>query len=40
MGEAELDAFLTAQRTCRVATVGQDGPHLTPLCRSPPNGRV
>jgi hypothetical protein len=31
MGNAELDAFLTEQRTCRVATVSQDGPHLTPL---------
>ena len=31
MGQAELDAFLTEQRTCRVATAGQDGPHLTPL---------
>jgi hypothetical protein len=31
MGKAELDAFLTEQRTCRVATASQDGPHLTPL---------
>ena len=31
MGKAELDAFLTRQRTCRVATASQDGPHLTPL---------
>ncbi|HWN00957.1 MAG TPA: pyridoxamine 5'-phosphate oxidase family protein [Streptosporangiaceae bacterium] len=31
MDKAELDAFLTEQRTCRVATAGQDGPHLTPL---------
>jgi hypothetical protein len=31
MDEAELDAFLTEQRTCRVATVSQHGPHLTPL---------
>ena len=31
MGKAELDAFLTKQRTCRVATASQDGPHLTPL---------
>jgi hypothetical protein len=31
MGKAELDAFLTGQRTCRVATATQDGPHLTPL---------
>jgi hypothetical protein len=28
---AELDAFLAGQRTCRVATVGPDGPHATPL---------
>ena len=27
----ELDAFLTKQRTCRIATASQDGPHLTPL---------
>jgi hypothetical protein len=27
----EVDAFLDAQRTCRVATVGPDGPHATPL---------
>jgi hypothetical protein len=27
----ELDAFLAGQRTCRVATVGPDGPHATPL---------
>ncbi len=31
MGKAELDTFLTKQRTCRVATASQDGPHLTPL---------
>ena len=32
MSEAERDAFLTEQRTCRVATVGADGaPHVTPL---------
>jgi hypothetical protein len=31
MDKAELDAFLTEQRTCRVATVSQHGPHLTPL---------
>jgi Pyridoxamine 5'-phosphate oxidase len=31
MGKAELDAVLTEQRTCRVATASQDGPHLTPL---------
>jgi pyridoxamine 5'-phosphate oxidase-like protein len=27
----EVDAFLTEQRTCRVATVGRNGPHATPL---------
>jgi Pyridoxamine 5'-phosphate oxidase len=27
----ERDAFLTEQRTCRVATVSPDGPHVTPL---------
>ena len=27
----EVDAFLAAQRTCRVATTGPDGPHATPL---------
>ena len=26
-----IDAFLAEQRTCRVATVGPDGPHATPL---------
>jgi hypothetical protein len=31
MDAGELDAFLTEQRTCRVATVSQHGPHLTPL---------
>ena len=31
MSKAELDAFLTRQRTCRIATASQDGPHLTPL---------
>jgi hypothetical protein len=31
MDSAELDAFLTEQRTCRVASVNQHGPHLTPL---------
>jgi nitroimidazol reductase NimA-like FMN-containing flavoprotein (pyridoxamine 5'-phosphate oxidase superfamily) len=31
MGKAELDAFLAEQRTCRVATTGPDGPHLTAL---------
>lgn len=27
----EVDAFLAEQRTCRVATTGPDGPHVTPL---------
>jgi hypothetical protein len=27
----EVDAFLAEQRTCRVATVGTNGPHATPL---------
>jgi hypothetical protein len=31
MTPAELDEFLAAERTCRVATVGLDGPHATPL---------
>ena len=31
MTEAELDAFLGEERTCRVASVGTRGPHVTPL---------
>ena len=32
MSDPERDAFLAAERTCRVATVGADGrPHVTPL---------
>ena len=31
MSRMELNAFLTRQRTCRIATASQDGPHLTPL---------
>lgn len=31
MTTEELDAFLAEQRTCRVATVGPDGPHATAL---------
>lgn len=27
----EVDSFLTAERTCRVATIGLSGPHATPL---------
>lgn len=31
MTGAEIDAFLAEERTCRVATIGPDGPHATPL---------
>ncbi len=32
MTAAEVDEFLTAERTCRVATAGRDGrPHVVPL---------
>lgn len=31
MTPAEIDAFLAEQHTCRVATIGPDGPHATPL---------
>jgi uncharacterized pyridoxamine 5'-phosphate oxidase family protein len=31
MSAAELDEFLRSERTCRVATAGTDGPHLTAL---------
>ncbi len=31
MTDAERDDFLGTERTCRVATVGPDGPHATPL---------
>jgi hypothetical protein len=31
MSPAEVEAFLSEQRTCRVATTGPDGPHVTPL---------
>jgi hypothetical protein len=32
MTEAERDAFLASERTCRVASIGRDGaPHVTPL---------
>jgi hypothetical protein len=31
MTDEELDEFLRTERTCRVATVGRDGPHATPL---------
>jgi hypothetical protein len=31
MTGAELADFLATERTCRVATIGADGPHATPL---------
>jgi len=31
MSPDERDAFLTEERTCRVGTVGTDGPHVTAL---------
>jgi hypothetical protein len=31
MTTAEVGAYLAAERTCRVATCGPGGPHLTPL---------
>jgi nitroimidazol reductase NimA-like FMN-containing flavoprotein (pyridoxamine 5'-phosphate oxidase superfamily) len=31
MTSDELDEFLATERTCRVATIGRDGPHATPL---------
>jgi nitroimidazol reductase NimA-like FMN-containing flavoprotein (pyridoxamine 5'-phosphate oxidase superfamily) len=31
MTAEERDEFLAAERTCRVATIGPDGPHATPL---------
>jgi hypothetical protein len=31
MTDDELNAFLAAERVCRVATIGADGPHATPL---------
>jgi hypothetical protein len=31
MSAEEIDAFLTAEHTCRVATIGPDGPHATAL---------
>ena len=31
MSDDERDAFLAEERTCRVATIGPDGPHATPL---------
>jgi nitroimidazol reductase NimA-like FMN-containing flavoprotein (pyridoxamine 5'-phosphate oxidase superfamily) len=31
MSPAEVDSFLAEERTCRIATVGANGPHATPL---------
>jgi hypothetical protein len=31
MSPTELDDFLTTSRTCRVASVGTNGPHVSPL---------
>jgi hypothetical protein len=31
MSPDELNAYLLSERTCRVATVSHDGPHVTPL---------
>jgi nitroimidazol reductase NimA-like FMN-containing flavoprotein (pyridoxamine 5'-phosphate oxidase superfamily) len=31
MSDEERDEFLRAERTCRVATVGTEGPHVAPL---------
>ncbi len=31
MSAAEIDTYLRSARTCRVATTGPDGPHVTPL---------
>jgi general stress protein 26 len=31
MTAEELEQFLADERTCRVATIGKDGPHATPL---------
>lgn len=31
MGDAERDAFLSEQRTCRLASTGPAGPHVTPV---------
>lgn len=31
MTSAEADDFLAEQRTCRIATLSADGPHVTPL---------
>ena len=31
MSAGELDAFLGRERTCRLATLGPDGPHVSPV---------
>ncbi len=31
MSRAELDEFLHSERTCRLATIGPNGPHVAPL---------
>lgn len=31
MSAAEVDAFLAAERTCRLASLGRSGPHVMPL---------
>src|SRR5205809_580581 len=31
MSEEERDAFLGVQRTCRLASLGSDGPHVSPV---------
>ena len=31
MNAGEMDAFLREQRTCRVATLGPEGPHVSPV---------
>ena len=31
MSAGEVDAFLSKERTCRLATLGPDGPHVSPV---------
>ena len=31
MSAGEVDAFLGQERTCRLATLGPDGPHVSPV---------
>jgi nitroimidazol reductase NimA-like FMN-containing flavoprotein (pyridoxamine 5'-phosphate oxidase superfamily) len=40
MTAAEVDDFLSSERTCRVATTGPDGPHATPLWFGWQRGRL